>query len=178
MINLYIKIKDGQCDGHPALESNLIEAFGAVPSDWEPFVRVGHPTPGVYEVLVSDDSTYSKVNGVWTDVWPVRDMTIEEKTAKQQAVKDYFNFRPQAENWSAWTFDEVTCTMKPPIPRPERNREKLALRISTSWCGAENNWKDTPPRPSDGHRYLFDFLAWQWVQVEDSESDPVLFINT
>ena len=92
-------------------------------------------------------------------------LTDAEKAAKQQAVKDAFNAREQAENWSAWTLDEATCTMVPPIPRPEPDQAKMDQGIFTFWCGAENNWKDTPARPTDGGQYKFDFLAWQWVVV-------------
>jgi hypothetical protein len=162
-MNLYIETQDGQPVNHPAFEDNLMQAFGAIPAHWEPFTRVERPTPGVYQLLESDEAVYAKVDGVWTDVWTVRDMTAEEKTAKQQAVITAFNTREQAENWSAWTLDEATCTMVPPIPRPEPDETKLAQRILTMWCGADANWKDTPVRPEGN--YKFDFIAWQWVEA-------------
>jgi hypothetical protein len=92
-------------------------------------------------------------------------MTDDEKAAKQQAVRDAFNSREQSVNWSAWVFDETTCTMQPPIPRPEPDETKLNAGIFTFWCGADGGWKDTPARPIDENRYKFDFFAWQWVQV-------------
>lgn len=162
-MNLYIQVANGQTVNHPAFEDNLIQAFGSVPSHWEPFARVERPVPGVYEVLDSEIPTYQKINGVWTDVWVLRPMTEEEKAAKQQAVITAFNNREQAENWSAWTLDEATCTMIPPIPRPEPDASKLEQRIATLWCGADNNWKDTPVRPEGN--YKFDFFAWQWIKV-------------
>jgi hypothetical protein len=162
-MNLYIETENGQIKNHPAFEDNLIQAFGAVPAHWEPFTRVERPTLGVYQTMDSNEAVYAKVDGVWTDVWSVRDMTAEEKTAKQQAVITAFNSREQAENWSAWTLDEATCTMVPPIPRPEPDVAKLEQRIMTFWCGADNNWKDTPVRPEG--EYKFDFIAWQWVEV-------------
>jgi len=162
-MNLYIETQDGQPVNHPAFEDNLMQAFGGIPSHWEPFNRTERPVPNVYEVLESDAPTYQKVNGVWTDVWALRNMTAEEKTAKQQGVIADFNAREQAENWSAWTLDEATCAMVPPIPRPEPDEAKLAQRIMTFWCGADANWKDTPVRPEGN--YTFDFIAWQWVEV-------------
>lgn len=162
-MNLYIEIQNGAAKNHPAFEENLLQAFGSIPSNWEPFIRVERPTVGVYEVLESEEPTYQKVDGVWKDVWPLRPMTDVEKTAKQQALITAFNNREQAENWAAWTFDESACMMKPPIPRPELDEAKLAQRILTLWCGAENNWKDTPPRPEGN--YKFDFLAWKWVEI-------------
>ncbi len=162
-MNLYIETENGQTKNHPAFEDNLIQAFGAVPGHWEPFIRVERPTLGVYEVLESDKPTYEKVDGTWTDVWALRPMTDAEKTAKQQAVITAFNNREQAENWSAWTLDEATCTMVPPIQRPAPDETKLTQRIFTFWCGADNNWKDTPVRPEGN--YKFDFFAWQWIEV-------------
>lgn len=165
-MNLYIETENGVVKNHPAFEDNLLQAFGAIPAHWEPFIRVERPTLGVYQVLESDEPAYAKVNGVWSDVWSVRELTAEEKTAKQQAVINTFNNQRQAENWSAWTLDEATCTMQPPIARPEPDEVKLDQRIYTFWCGADNNWKDTSVRPEGN--YKFDFLAWDWVQVVDS----------
>jgi len=162
-MNLYIETENGVTKNHPAFEDNLMQAFGTIPEHWEPFTRVERPVPDMYQVLDSDEPTYEKVDGVWTDVWTIRDMTAEEKAAKQQAVITAFNSREQAENWSAWTFNEDTCSMQPPIPRPEPDQTKLDANIFTMWCGADNNWKDTPARPEG--EYKFDFLAWQWVQV-------------
>jgi hypothetical protein len=142
-MNLYIETKDGYCVNHPAFEDNLLQAFGSIPEHWEPFVRIERPIPSIYEILESDEPVYAKVDGTWTDVWSLRPMTDAEKAAKQQAVKDAFNTREQAENWSAWVFDEATCTMQPPIPKPAPDRAKLDQRIATFWCGADNNWKDT-----------------------------------
>ena len=159
-MNLYIETENGVTKNHPAFEDNLMQAFGSIPAHWEPFIRVERPAIGVYKIMTADEPTYEKVDGVWTDVWHKRDMTAEEKTAKQQQVITAFNSREQAENWSAWTLDEATCTMVPPIPRPDPV-EGLDIR----WCGADNNWKEVPARPVDENQYKFDFLAWQWVQV-------------
>lgn len=154
---LYIEIENGAIKNHPAFEDNLIQAFGAVPAHWEPFIRVDRPALGVYEVAKNE---YSKIDGVWTDVWVARGMTEEEKTAKQQAVIAAFNLREQAQNWSAWAIDEATCTVQPPIPRPA-----LVDGVLVFWCGADANWKEAPARPIDANQYKFDFFAWQWVQV-------------
>lgn len=165
-MNLYIEIENGAAKNHPAFEDNLIQAFGSIPAHWKPFMRVEKPTTlSAYQILDSETSTYVQVDGVWTDVWLVREMTSAEKTAKQQETRDHFNARPQAENWSAWTLDEATCMMVPPTPRPEADQAKLDAGVFTVWCGADNNWKDTPAKPVDENQYKFDFLAWQWVQV-------------
>jgi hypothetical protein len=152
-MNLYIEIENGQPKNHPAFEDTLIKAFGSVPSNWELFVRTECPIPTVYQVLESNEPTYAQVNGVWTDVWPIREMTAQEKTAKQQTVISAFNGREQYANWLSWSFDEETCKMIPPITRPEPDQAKLDAKILTFWCGADNNWKDTPVRPVDDHQY-------------------------
>lgn len=159
-MNLYIETENGVTKNHPAFEDNLLQAFGSIPAHWEPFTRVERPALGVYEVMTADEPTYEKVDGVWTDVWHKRDMTVEEKTAKQQEAVTVFNSREYASNWSAWTLDETTCQMVPPIPRPAPVEGVLVF-----WCGADNNWKEAPARPVDDNQYKFDFLAWQWVQV-------------
>ena len=157
-MNLYIETENGQIKNHPAFEDNLIQAFGAVPAHWEPFTRVERPLLGVYQTMDSNQPVYTKVDGVWTDVWTVRDLTAEEKTAKQQEVITAFNTRDQASNWSAWALDEATCTMQPPIPRPDPVEGKIVF-----WCGADANWKETPARPEG--EYKFDFFAWNWVAL-------------
>lgn len=136
MMNLYIETNNGTTVNHPAFENNLIQAFGAVPDHWEPFVRVERPIPTVYQVLDSQESTYEKVNGVWTDVWALRSMTAEEIAAKQQSVKDNWAATPGIENYSTWVFDEATCSFVPPVPYPETGVYR--------WSGADNNWIEIP----------------------------------
>jgi hypothetical protein len=158
---LFIETENGTTKNHPALEDNLIQAFGSVPDNWESFVRVERPLLGVYQVLESNTPVYAKVNGVWTDVWSVREMTTEEKDTLHQTTRDEFNNREYASNWSAWTLDETTCRMIPPIPRPADVEGVLVM-----WCGADNNWKEAPTRPEG--EYKFDFFAWQWVALTTS----------
>ena len=159
-MNLCIETENGQPKNHPALEGNILQAFGVIPAHWETFIRVERPVLGVYELMTAEEPTYEKVDGVWTDVWHKRDMTAEEKTAKQQALITAFNSREQAENWSAWTLDEATCKMVPPIPPPAPIEGVIIL-----WCGADNNWKEAPAYPVDNKEYKFDFIAWQWVAL-------------
>jgi hypothetical protein len=167
-MELFIQIKDGQPFEHPILGDNFRQVFPDVdtnnlPPEFARFERIDRPRLGAYEIMIAEEPTYELIDGVYKDVWHKRDMTTEEKTAKQQAVINAFNTREQVENWSAWVFDEATCTMKPPIPHPERDQTKIDAGVYTFWCGAENNWKDTPARPEG--QYKFDFLAWEWVEV-------------
>jgi hypothetical protein len=164
-MELYIRIKDGQPFRNPIMGDNFRQAFPDVdtnnlPPEFARFERIERPTLGIYEIMVSDQPTYELVDGVYKDVWHIRAMTAEEKTARQQAVITAFNSREQASNWSTWTFDEATCTMQPPIPRPEFIEGVLVM-----WCGADNNWKEAPARPVDDNQYKFDFFAWNWVEI-------------
>ena len=164
-MELFIRIKDGQPFEHPIFGDNFRQAFPEVdvnnlPSGFARFERIARPILSVYEVMISPEPTYELVDGVYKDVWHKRDMTTEEKTALQQSVITAFNEREYASNWSAWTLDEATCEMVPPIPRPEPVKG-----VAVMWCGADNNWKEAPARPVDDNQYKFDFLAWQWVQV-------------
>ena len=155
-MNLYIETENGLTKNHPAFEDNLLQAFGSIPAHWEPFTRVERPTLTAYQLLENQEAIYTKVNGTWTDTWSIRDMTAEEKTAKQQATITAFNEQEYASNWSAWALDEDTCTMQPPIPRPTSVQNML-------WCGADNNWKEAPICPEG--EYKFDFIAWVWVAL-------------
>ena len=134
-MKLYIQVENNNTVNHPALEENLFQAFGEIPENWKPFIRVPSPTLGIYEVLESQNPTYEFVDGVWTDVWHKRNMTQEEKTQKQDAVKDLWNSRPNRENFAAWTFDEDTCSFVAPIPKPTDGREYF-------WDGTTNSWRE------------------------------------
>ena len=167
-MNLYIRIKDGQPFEHPIFGDNFRQAFPDVdvnnlPSEFAKFEHGEKITIGVYEVL--ENPIYVLVDGICKSVPQKRDMTLEEKTNKQQEYIKWFNNREQLENWSAWTFDEENCIMSPPISRPETDQTKIDAGILTVWCGADNNWKDTPARPVDENQYKFDFFAWKWIQV-------------
>jgi len=155
---LYIQTVNGAVVNHPAYRNNLLEAFGSIPDNWEPFVRVDRPSPTQYQVNESEKSVYTKINGVWTDVWlPCRNMTMEEITVLHQAEKDKWALREQAANWATWIFDEATCKFLPPISKPEIGNYK--------WSGADNNWREAPSMPETGGPYKFDFTQWAWVAV-------------
>ena len=164
-MELFIRIKDGQPFEHPIFRDNFCQAFPDVnvdnlPPEFARFERVESPSLGIYEVLALETPTYELVDGVYKDVWHKRNMTIEEKTEKQQLAKDRFYKHEQAANWAAWTFDETTCQMVPPIPRPAPVEGKLVF-----WCGADANWKEAPAQPVGDIQYKFDFFAWQWVEI-------------
>jgi hypothetical protein len=111
----------------------------------------------MYQTFDGPEPTYQKVGGVWTDVWALRDMTDAEKAAKQQFTKDTWAVRPNAENFSAWVFDEATNAYEPPIPRPTQGKH--------FWQGTTNSWQILPTRPDDGETYKFNFITGAWDAV-------------
>jgi len=157
-MNLYIEVENGTPKNHPAFEENLIQAFGQIPEYWEPFVRVERPVLGEHEVFKDPEVTYEKIDGVWTDVFHVQEITQEEKIAAQQAkAKAVWASLPQRNNFSTWVFNEDTLKYDPPIPRPT-DREVI-------WSGANNGWVDRPQHPNDGKTYKLDFYTSSWVEV-------------
>jgi hypothetical protein len=161
----YIEVKNGQPVNHPALEKNLLEAFGEIPSNWEPFTRVENRPLGEFEKFDDPAVTYEKVNGVWTDVFHIIPMSVEEKTAKEQAKKQeeideyktLWEKLPQRWNFSAWVFNEATIQYDPPVPRPTGR--------NVFWHGAVNAWVDAPQKPNDGKAYRMDFETLSWVEL-------------
>jgi hypothetical protein len=175
-MNLYIQVENGQPINHPSLEENLIEAFGAIPENWESFVRIERPILEWNQTFEDPHVIYGAVNGEWTDVFQIRELTAEEQEQKraqeaEQAKQDHkllidsykakWDVLPQRDNFSAWMFNEETIQYEPPIPRPT-DREVI-------WHGASNSWVDRPIKPNDGKKYKIDFYTSTWVEVQESQ---------
>lgn len=136
-MELFIRIKDGQPFEHPILGENFRTAFPKVntddlPSEFARFERVDRPELGVYQVYVGVN--YEWVDGVVKDVHQIRDMTQEEKTAKQDGYKAFWN-----ERWgyASWTFDEENCVFVPPVPPPSDGNVYDWDEDATSWVLVE-----------------------------------------
>jgi hypothetical protein len=132
-MNLYIRLKNGQPFEHPIFESNFRQAFPDVDLNNLPewvakFVRVEQPSIRVYEVY--EGVSYQWVDGVVTDVHAVRQMTDDEKLAKQNEVKANWTVFP---NWTSWTFNEDLCKYEPPIPRPDDGKVYRWDEPTVSW---------------------------------------------
>lgn len=161
-MRLFIRIQDGAPFKHPIIEDNFRQAFPNIdldnlPPEFALFERIPRPTVSVYEVIESEDSTYELIDGVYKDVWRKRDMTTEEKTAKQQAVKDAWATMLNADNFSGWIFDETICRFEPPIPYPETG--------DYIWRGASSSWVEMQQYPNDGKTYRLDFASATWVEI-------------
>jgi len=136
-MELFIRIKDGQPFEHPILGSNFREAFPNVntnnlPTEFARFVRVQAPVVGVYEK--NQTVSYQLVDGVYTDVFSVEQMTIEEIAEKQQATKDAW----MPNGFASWVFNENTCSFEAPTPRPTDGKFYQWDEPTTSWVEVTN----------------------------------------
>lgn len=117
-MELYIRIKNGKPFEHPILADNFKAALPHIdttnlPSDFARFERVEPPALGVYEVY--EGVTYEQFGTVWRDVHHIRQMTEQEKTSEQDAVKAAWD----KNGFASWLFDENTCSFVPPVPYPD-----------------------------------------------------------
>lgn len=165
-MKLFIRIVDGQPFEHPVTEETMHMVFPNVdlnnlPSDWSEFVRGQRPALGVYQKYLSQEPAYKLVDGKYTDVWYVVDMTAEEKTAKQQEIKDAWPNHPNFAELVGWIFDEETCRFTAPIPRPSDDLDGTKY----FWQGTTMSWVEKPPRPDDGKEYKLDRPTATWVLI-------------
>jgi hypothetical protein len=137
-MELFIRIQNGQPFEHPIFGDNFRQAFPDVdtnnlPAGFARFVRVQAPVVGPYEK--NQTVSYQLIDGVYTDVFACEQMTTEEVTAKQQAVKDAW----AANNgFTSWTFNETTCMFEAPTPRPADDKFYRWDEPTTSWVEVTN----------------------------------------
>lgn len=130
-------MKDGKPFEHPILEANLKMAFPDIdlenlPENFARFVRVQRPTHNVYQI--NEGCTYELIDGVYQDVWRIRDMTEEEKLQLQNETKQtWINTGGPA----SWVFDEQTCSFLPPIEYPNDGKKYRWDEVTTSWVPSE-----------------------------------------
>ena len=149
-MKLYIQTENGQTVNHPALEENLIQAFGNIPANWEPFERIKPPALGVYEK--NQTVSYQKIGGFWTDVFTCEQLTQEEITAKQDMVKAAWAVGP---NFQSWIFDESICQYIPPIPMPQDGKQYAWRESNKSWVLI------TPPPEGLGWKFNVETATWE-----------------
>lgn len=116
-MELFIRLKNGQPFEHPIVGDNFRQAFPEIdtnnlPPEFARFERIEKPVVGVYEIY--DGVTYKWINDVVKDVHHIRPMTTEEKTAKQNAVKNEW----AEKGFASWVFDENSCSFVPSVPYP------------------------------------------------------------
>jgi hypothetical protein len=132
-MKLYIETENNQIKNHPAFEENLIQAFGLIPNNWVLFERIEQPIFNVYQLY--EGVTYEWLDGIVKDVHHVRNMTNEEKLAKQNEIKESWN----NDGFKSWVFDEATCSFEAPIKYPNDGLNYYWDEVTTSWI--ENNSK-------------------------------------
>lgn len=133
-MELFIQIRDGQPFQHPIFGENFREAFPHIdvnnlPPEFARFERVERPIIGVYEVLESEEPTYELIDGVYKDVWRKRDMTVEEKSTKQNEIKLSWSLN----GFASWVFNEEYCQFIPPTPYPQDGSIYEWDEPTTSW---------------------------------------------
>lgn len=139
-MELFIQIRDGQPFQHPILGDNFREAFlhidtNKLPPEFARFERIDPPEIGTYDILLGP--YYQWVDGVIKDVWLVRPMSAQEKTAKQEQAKEAW-----AQNgYPSWLFDEATCGFIPPTPYPTDGLYQWD-EPSLSWLPVERSVAD------------------------------------
>ena len=167
-MNLFIQVEEGAPVNHPAFEQNLLEAFGYIPDNWEPFVRVKNPTfVDKTLTLTQAEPSYEKIDGIWQDVWHTRPKTEEELAAERaaehairlKALQEAWAKHPYAHNFTAWVLNEEKIKYEPPVPRPEPDGKLYR------WHGPSNSWREAEPIPQDGKKYKFDFDNWVNVEI-------------
>lgn len=145
---LYIKLdEDGGCVNHPHLAENLYALYpdhdfdSGPPTGWALFTRVSPPEIGPYELFEDcgcencDGFTHNGLtyelqdDGTFSDVWHVRQMTAEEKTSKQDAVKADWS----ENGFASWVFNEDTCSFDAPVAYPDDGNEYTWNEETTSW---------------------------------------------
>lgn len=131
-MQLFIRVKDGKPFEHPITEQNFREAFPDIdvnnlPPNFMKFVRVPQPKVGPYQIY--EGVSYEIVDGVCFDVHQFKQMTVEQMVEKQNRVKADW----AAGGWVSWTFDEETCSFKPPFPAPDDGKFYKWDEGTTSW---------------------------------------------
>lgn len=94
MINLYLKIENGQPVGHPFTKENLLDIHGEIPSDFVPFKRVQLHEYEEHGLFASDYQKHVSSYGLgedgitWQDIWRIEDMTADEIAVRRQQLKE------------------------------------------------------------------------------------------
>lgn len=87
-----IRIVNGAPFEHPILASNFVHAFPDIdiknlPPEYAYFNRLERPILSDDQVFEQEDPVYRLVDGVWTDVWLIRDKTQQE--LDQEVIEKY-----------------------------------------------------------------------------------------
>jgi hypothetical protein len=81
-------------------------------------------------------------------------MTDVEKKEKQDFVKAQW---VENNGFASWTFDEATCSFKPPVQAPEDGNHYLWRESDLSWVFV--------PTPPQGEGWTFNIETGTWVKA-------------
>lgn len=160
-MSMYIRIdENNNIVDHPLMKDNLLYSnpeidYDNLPSWLVTFNRVEKPLiDPPYKVYIN--CTYEWDGDIVTDVHNYRDMTQEERVAKQNATRAQF---AAESGFDSWTFDEDLCKFLPPTPYPAGNQPH-------EWRESTLEWVRIPleTRPVGGF-WRFDLETEQWVEV-------------
>jgi L-rhamnose isomerase len=102
MMELYIRLQNGEPFEHPIFGDNFRQAFPDVdinnlPAEFARFERIEAPLCGEYEKPVL---TYGWVDGMVKDIWSVVEMTAEEKAEVDRIKAELLSERVRLMNES------------------------------------------------------------------------------
>jgi len=127
-MKLYIQIENGQPVNHPALKSNLIDAFGHIPSNWAPFKRIDKPESPSHFHKHFNSYTLSSDGVTWQDTWTFVEMTDEEKSNVISIVRGR-----NPDGFPNTAFSNTTLSWEPTIPIPNDGNFYRWNRAKGSW---------------------------------------------
>jgi hypothetical protein len=153
-MKLFIEEENGIPKNHPATEENLLEIWGCVPDHWKSYVKTEKPSYfSAYEKY--GDMELEFIDGAYKEVWPILQMTAEEKSARQKEIHEWWISRPNYDNFVSWIFDDAICQYVSPSPKPSKYHV---------WSGFKNDWIIMPIKPTDGI-YTFDMTTETWNKI-------------
>ena len=172
MERLFIKVDSNNTPiNHPIWESNLralLPEFNFdspfIPNGYKLFERVLAPPIGIYEKFKEEigediaiafphnglEYKYFPDEDKVKDVWHVRDLTDDEKKAKQDIVKDLW----EVEGYPSWIWNEAKCQYEPPKDHPSNGK-------LYEWKESTQEWIEYP-REYD-NAYAWDRSKEEWV---------------
>ncbi len=134
MERLFVRVQDGEVVEHPILQSNFIQVYPDVdidnlPSGFAEFERKVYQPFGPYQVETGED--YVLENGKYVNCFLTKEMTEEEKTQKQESVKQ--TLESVYGDITSWTLDVDNCEWVPPTPYPDDGNGYRWDESTTSW---------------------------------------------
>jgi len=132
MMKLIIKLENNQPVNHPILFDNFLmfqpdADYDNLPEGYAKFVRTSKPSISIFEYM-DEMPTYELVDGVYTDVWHIRNLTTEEI---QEKINQLENQKP----YPSWIVDTNTLSIEPPVPYPDDGK-------TYDWNEEQQSWQE------------------------------------